>query len=532
MLRAPSDWRLVGTPVQRVDIVAKSTGTQDYGIDEDQPGMLHAAIRLNPAQGAALRSFDASEAEAMRGVEKIVEVPGGVGVIADNTWRAMQAAQAIACDWAPAPYPAGMDGHWQALAESFTPERQDSRLRDEGDVEAALNGVADVEAEYRAPYLAHAPLEPLNATVRYTPERTDIWTGTQVPRFVQGNAAAITGQDAGDVHLHVRVAGGSFGHRLEDMVVRHATRLALAVPGRPVKLTYSREEDMGHEFPRQIAMARGRGRVSGGRVVACDLGIAMPSIIASQMGRQAIPTPGPDLQIVAGAWDQPFAIPDYRVTGYRAPELAPISSWRSVGASTNGFFHDCLLDELIHAAGADPLEERLRLCRHAPSRAVLEAVGEMSGWGGTMAAGQGRGVGFCLSFGVPCAQVVEVHETGDGLRVTRVWVAADVGRIVDPVNFEAQMQGGVVWGLGHAMHGALTYADGAAEQANFDTFRSMRLNECPEIVVRGLETAGKIRGIGEPPVPPAAPALANAIFAATGQRLREMPFDRHVTFVG
>ncbi len=531
-LRDPAQWRLVGTPMRRVDIVAKSTGRQAYGIDEDQPGLLHAAIRLNPAQGATLLSYDAAQAEGMRGVTRIVEVPGGVGVIADNTWRAMQAAQAIACDWAPAPSPAGMEEHWQALSDSFAPDLQDSRLRDAGDAEAALAGGADVEVDYRAPYLAHAPLEPLNATVRYTPERTDIWTGTQVPRFVQKNAAAITGQDSGDVHVHVRVAGGSFGHRLEDEVVRHATRLAMAVPGRPVKLTYRREEDMGREFPRQIAMARGRGRVAGGRVAAFDLGIAMPSVLSSQMGRQAIPAPGPDLQIVAGAWDQPFAIPDYRVTGYRAPELAPISSWRSVGASTNGFFHDCLLDELIHAAGADPLEERLRLCDHAPSRAVLEAVGEMSGWGGAMGTGEGRGVAFCLSFGVPCAQVVEVRQTGEGLRIARVFVAAEVGRVVDPVNFEAQMQGGVIWGLGHAMHGEMTYAGGAAEQRNFDTFRAMRLNECPEIMVRGLENGEKVRGIGEPPVPPAAPALANAIFAATGQRLREMPFGRAVTFAG
>src|SRR6056297_3793985 len=361
--------------------------------------MLHAAIRLNPGQGAALTGYDASKAVTMRGVQKIIGIPGGIAVIANNTWRAMRAAEAITCDWAAAPYPAAMANHWQALSDSFTSDALDSQFRDEGDVEAALEGGTDIEVEYRAPYLAHAPLEPLNATVRYTSERTDIWTGTQVPRFVQGNAAAITGQDRGDVHVHVRVAGGSFGHRLEDEVVRHATRLAMAVPSRPVKLTYSREEDMGREFPRHIAMARGRGRVAEGRVAAYDLGIAMPSVIASQMGRQAIPTPGPDLQIVAGAWDQPFAIPDYRVTGYRAPELAPVSSWRSVGASTNGFFHDCLLDELIHAAGADPLEERLRLCSHAPSRAVLEAVGEMSGWGGETAPGRGRGVAFCLSFG-------------------------------------------------------------------------------------------------------------------------------------
>ncbi|MEI4232543.1 xanthine dehydrogenase family protein molybdopterin-binding subunit [Roseovarius sp. D22-M7] len=529
-LRGPKSWRLLGKPMQRIDMVAKSTGTQAYGIDMDLADMLHAAIRLNPAQGAALRGFDAAKAKAMRGVQKVVEIPGGVAVIADNTWRAMQAAQAITCDWAPTPYPPGMDGHWQALSDSFTEDAQDSRWRDVGDVDAALESGADVAVEYRAPYLAHAPLEPLNATVRYTPGRTDIWTGTQVPRFVQANAAAITGQDAAHVHVHAQMIGGSFGHRLEDTAVRHATRIAMAVPGRPVKLTYSREEDMAQDFPRQIAMARGRGRVADGRVTAYDLGIAIPSVLASQMGRQGIPAAGPDLQIVAGAWDQPFAVPHYRVTGYRAPALAPVSSWRAVGASTNGFFHDCLLDELIHAAGADPLEERLRLCTHAPSRRVLEAVGEMSGWGTPLPERRGRGVAFCLSFGVPCAQVVEVSDTQDGIRLDRVYVAADVGRVLDPVNFEGLVQGGVIFGLGHAMHAATTYADGTTEQRNFDSYQAMRLSQCPEILVRGLETAAQIRGIGEPTVPPAPAALANAIFAATGKRLREMPFDRAVTF--
>jgi isoquinoline 1-oxidoreductase beta subunit len=256
----------------------------------------------------------------------------------------------------------------------------------------------------------------------------------------------------------------------------------------------------------------------------------MPSVMASQMSRQGMPTPGPDLQIVAGAWDQPFDIPNYRVTGYRAPGLAPISSWRSVGASSNGFFHDCLLDELIHAAGADPLAERLRLCDHLPSRKVLEAVGEMSNWGGALGARRGRGVAFCLSFGVPCAQVIEVSDTDAGIRIDRVFVAADVGRILDPVNFEGLVKGGVIFGLGHAMNCEITYAGGAAEQENFDSFPGMRLYQCPEIVVRGLENADKIRGVGEPPVPPAAPALANAIFAATGTRLREMPFSKFVDF--
>ena len=529
-LRDPADWRLLTKPMQRIDIVAKSTGTQDYGIDVQRPDMLYAAVRLVP-QGAALRGYDATRAETLRGVEKVVALPAGVAVIATSTWHAMQGAQAITLEHDPAPFPPDMAGHWQALSESFTPYRQDSQFRDAGDVEGALAVGTDVEAEYRAPYLAHAPLEPLNATVLYTPERVDIWTGTQVPRFVQTNVAAITGLSAEAVHVHAQMIGGSFGHRLEDEVTRHAAHIAMSVPGRAVKLTYSREEDMGHDFPRQIAMARGRGRATKGRVEALDLGIAMPSVIASQMGRQNIPAPGPDLQIVAGAWDQPYAIPHYRVTGYRAPELAPISSWRSVGASTNGFFHESLLDEVIHAAGADPLEERLRLCDHGPSRKVLEAVAEMSGWGAPMAAGGGRGVALCLSFGVPCAMVVEVRETGEGIRFDRVHVAAEVGRVLDPVNFDGLVKGGVVFGLGHAMHGQITYEGGVTEQANFDTFRAMRLYQCPEITVRGLENGARVRGVGEPPVPPAAPALANAIFAATGKRLREMPFEKHIGFV-
>ena len=236
-------------------------------------------------------------------------------------------------------------------------------------------------------------------------------------------------------------------------------------------------------------------------------------------------------KIVAGAWDQPYAIPHYRVTGYRAPELVPVSSWRSVGASINGFLHESFLDELIHAAGADPLRERLRLCTHEPSRRVLESVGEMSGWGTPLGPGRGRGVALTVAFGVPVAEVVEVSDTPDGIRVDRVFVAAEVGRVLDPMNFENQVQGAVIWGLGHAMNAELTYADGIAEQTNFHLFETMRMKQVPEIVVRALETGPKVRGIGEPPVPPAAPALANAIFAATGTRVRELPMRKTVRFV-
>jgi isoquinoline 1-oxidoreductase beta subunit len=331
--------------------------------------------------------------------------------------------------------------------------------------------------------------------------------------------------------MHVQIMGGSFGRRLEDDFVRQAVELAKAHPGVPIKMTWTREEDMTHDYPRPLFIARARGAVEAGKVHAYDLGIASASVSASQFGRLNIPTPGPDMWIVAGAWDQPFAIPNYRVTGYRVPEMVPVSSWRSVGASANGFLHECFLDELILAAGADPLAERIRLCSHEPSRRVLQAVGELSGWGTPLPKGRGRGLAFTLSFGVPVAEVVEVTATPEGIRIDKAFVVAELGQVLDPVNVDAQLSGGVIWGLGHAMLGELTYADGAPEQTNFHNYPSLRLYQAPQIVTKALQTTGRIKGIGEPGVPPAAPALANAIFAATGQRIRELPLRKHIAFV-
>ncbi len=529
-LRAPETWRYINNTMQRIDIVSKSTGTQDYGIDAIVPGMVHATVLMNPAQGGPLDSFDTAEAMKLRGVQSVVPITGGLGIVADNTWRAFRARDAIAARWGKPDFPAEQADHWAALNAAFTEDAIDSRKRDDGDVTAALAADA-ISAEYRAPYLAHAPLEPVNAIVRVDEDAAEVWTGTQIPRFVKRNVARITGLATETVRVNVLPMGGSFGHRLEDEVVKQATEIAMQMRGTPVKLTYKREEDMIHDYPRQIAMAKMRGRVSGGRVEALDLGIAMPSVMASQMARQNQPVPGPDSQIVAGAWDQPFAIPHQRVTGYRARPLAPISSWRSVGASSNGFFYNAALDELIHEAGADPLEERLRLVSDPLARAVLETVGEMAGWDGPRPlSGRGRGIALCKSFGVHCAEIVEVSESDNGIRIEDVWVAAEIGRVVDPVNFENQVMGGVIWGLGHAMNCQITYQGGVAQQTNFHAHQGMRMRQAPRIQVRGLENGDRITGIGEPPVPPAAPALAGAIFALTGTRLREMPFDQHVTF--
>jgi isoquinoline 1-oxidoreductase beta subunit len=534
-LRDPSEWRILGKPdTKRLDMVAKCTGTEVYGIDYAVEDMVYASVRANPGIGGEVLGFDASATESMRGIHKIVPIKHGVGVIADNTWRAIQAVNAIEFEWGPAPYPASSSEMFDILKATVgDSDKYDHQQRDEGDVDAALSDGDVIEASYKIPYLAHAPLEPMNAIVRVTNEACEIWTGTQIPLFVRDKAAQITGLDKEQVFVYVQPMGGSFGHRLEMTHVEQATELAMAVKGTPVKMTWSREEDMTHDYPRPAAVSKARGKVVDGKVDSFDLSVGQASLTSSWFGRlMGMSIPGPDAMITTGSWDQPFEIPNYRVTGYRAPEMVPISSWRSVGASGNGFMHDGFLDELIHAAGADPLAERIRLCLDDTSRKVLEAVGEISGWDGpSLGENRGRGVAFCMSFGVPVAQVIEVTNTQDGIKIDKVFCVVDSGPVLDPTNFEAQVFGGIIFGLGHAMSAELTYENHAPEQDNFDTYEGMRLYQTPVIEVKALTNAPKIRGIGEPAIPPAAPALANAIFAATGQRIRELPLNKHIDFV-
>ncbi|GIT90834.1 aldehyde dehydrogenase [Jannaschia pagri] len=522
-LRAPEQWVRLGRKHQRTDIVPKSTGTFRYGVDLTLPNMIHATVVTNPVRGGGLRRMDTRAAEAMRGVEAVVAITDGAAVLADNDWRAMEAARAIEVEWdGGGP---DTDALWQTHADAMTDDNRDSRFADDGNVETAPG--APVTAEYRVPFLHHAPLEPANATVLYQPERTEVWTATQAPRFVAQAVARITGQDAEVVTVHALPAGGSFGHRLEDEWVRQAAEIAVQRPGRPIRLTWSREQDMTHGFLRPMALARGHGTVQDKRVRSLDLSIAAQSVAESQLGRAGMPSFGPDVAIVAAAWDAPYAIPDRRVTGYRVRAMVPVSSWRSVGASHNGFFHECFLDELIHAAGADPVEERLRLLHDDPSRKVLETVADMANWAGPAGA---RGVAFVYSFGVPVAQICEVRDTDGGIVIDKLWIAAEVGRVLDPVNIEAQLSGGALFGLGHAISSEITLTDGSTDQTNFHDYESLRIWQTPKVEVRVLESGGPIRGAGEPGLPPAAPALANAIFAATGTRLREMPFAKTLRF--
>ncbi|MGF6899800.1 molybdopterin cofactor-binding domain-containing protein [Paraburkholderia sp. GAS348] len=532
-LRDPSEWRLIGKPTQRLDVASKATGKLKFGIDQSVPGMVFATVKLNPNKGAPLQSFDASKAERMPGVKGILPINNGFAVIATNTWYAMQAADAVECKWAAATdYSPEQAQHWAAVEAAFAPNNVEKVWRNDGNVNGALQGASVIEAEYRAPYLAHQPLEPLNAIAIVRDDGIELWTSHQMPDSVQAIAASVTGHKPEQVILHNQWAGGSFGHRLEFENIRAAVQIANKMRGTPVKLVFSREEDFLQDFPRQIGAARNRGMVKDGKIVAVDFYVATSSAVRSQYSRMGIKMAGADHQSPLGTGDLQYNIPNFRMTSYSVKGTSPCSSWRSVGASTGGFFGDAFIDELLHAAGVDPLKGRIDMCTSELHRKVLAAVGEMSGWNGPRAPnGGGRGVAFIESFGVPVAEVIEVSVTEKGaIRLEKVWVAAAVGKVIDPVNFENLVQGGVVFALGHAMNCELTYANGLVQQRNFNQYEGMRMFQCPKIEVRGIE-AGPIRGIGEPPVPPAAPALANAIFAATGKRLREMPFNKFVEFV-
>jgi len=528
-LRPSSEWKLLGKPQPRVDMVPKCTGAAEFSIDVRLPGMLHATVRRNPRLGAAMRDYDAATAETMPGVRHIVPLDDGVAVVASNTWYAFEAAKAISFDWESSTYPDSTDDHYDVVRAAFDGE-SDSRFRDEGDVDAALAERADLEGEYRVPYLAHATMEPLNAVAWFRDGQLDIWAGNQMPTQAVKEGAALAGIDEERVRVHTTWMGGGFGRRAEMDFIRAAVSVAVALEGTPVKTTWSREEDTTHDCYRPLAMARYRARVEDGAAHTLALALSAPSVFESQFGRIGQPTMGPDGSIVQSAWDQPYSMTNYRVTGYRPPVMLPISSWRSVGASQNGFFHECIVDEMAHAAGRDPLDFRFDMLTDEVSRGVLEAAASMAGWGADLPPGRGMGVALVMSFGVPVAEIVEVVDTPNGIRILNVWAAVDVGTALDPRNIEAQVQSGIVFGLSAAMLNEITVSGGRVEQRNFHDYRLMRLDQVPDIEVRILENGHKIRGIGEPGTPPAAPALGNAIFAATGRRLRTLPFGGSVRF--
>ncbi|WP_238365794.1 xanthine dehydrogenase family protein molybdopterin-binding subunit [Mesobacterium pallidum] len=526
-LRPRSEWTLLGKTLPRLDMPAKCTGTATFGIDVRPEGLRFAALRRNPNLGAGMRGFDASAAKGMAGVEHVVELPDGVAVVATNTWLAQQAVNAIEVDWEPAPYPETTEAIFEAIEAAFDTD-PNSTMRDDGDVTALPAGAQVIEASYRTPYLAHATMEPMNATVLFTGDALEIWAGNQGPVIARDRAAEAVGLDPEAVTFHTTLMGGGFGRRGEFDYVLQATHVAKAVPNVPIQLSWSREEDMSHDFYRPAALTRWRGAVADGGAVMLDGQIAGQSCSQQAITRWMGFAPGgPDKTHVEGASDQPYGVPAYRVRGHIADLAVPIGFWRSVGASGNAFGLECFMDEMAHAAGTDPIDFRLALMRgeHAPSAAVVEAVRDMSGWTGRTPDGVGRGMAFSMSFGTPVAEVIEVVQEDAGIRIARAWIAADVGVALDPGNLEAQLVGGMIYGLSAAVQGQITFAGGAVEQQQFYDYDGLRMHNTPAFEVQVLENLGHISGVGEPGTPPAAPALANALFDLTGRRARSLPLN-------
>lgn len=544
-LKQKSAWKIAGTSAPRTDLDDKVTGAPIFGIDVVKPKMLFAAVRMNPRLGAPMTSFDAEAAKKMPGVVAVVDLSdklsgGGFGVIADNTWRAFQAADAVKAVWGPAAYPPTTEAQLAKLAAALDKE-SGHVFRKDGDAVAALKSAGSiVEAEYRAPFLAHTCMEPMTATALVESNggkrKLTLWVPTQVPTLLIEMAKREFGFARDNVEVLTTFLGGGFGRRLELDYARYAVKLALAAEGRPVKVTWTREEDVTHDFYRPAALARFRGAVGAdGMPVALDARIASPSVGKPFVGRilPDVPLLGPDKLIAEGLFDQPYALPHYRVEGIETDLGVPVGNWRSVGNSQNAFFHETFLDELARAGKVDPVAMRLKMLERSPNdRAVVEKAAAMAGWGKSpKQAGTGRGIAATRCFGSMCAQVVEVTDEGGRLRVSRVWAAIDVGTAINPELIKRQVESAIVYGLSAAMFEEITFKDGEVRQSNFTDYEALRIHQMPKVEVAVLELQSHVGGVGEPGLPPVIPALGNAIFDLTGKRLRETPFRKAVKFV-
>lgn len=540
-LKARSDWKILGNPQKRVDMLAKVTGAPIFGIDVRLPEMLYGTVKLSPRFWAQPAKVDLSKAEKMPGVVKIVPLATnyghGFGVIAENTWAAFQAAEAIEAEWGALEYPADSAAIGKVLTDSLV-SPDGSVMRDDGDVDIAFADASReriVEATYSVPYLAHAAMEPMNATARFKDGVLDVWAGNQSPTITRRLCAIALAIEPEKVNVHTPSMGGAFGRRIEADFSLCAALMAKETGGRPIKVTWTREQDIRHDAYRPAAAAKLQARLGeDGLPTALDMKIAAPSIVASTL-RRLFPsmTPmGADKSITDGAYNQPYTIEDYRVTGIAAPVTVPVGSWRSVGNSINAFFHEGFLDELAIAGKVDAVELRKRLMASYPAAVkVVEKVAAMARWNEKRPAGRAVGIAFCQSFGSWVAEVIQIADTQAGIRIENVWIAADVGMALDPGIIEAQLVSGTIYGLSAATGQEITFADGMVEQSNFHDFDAMRMAQCPAFEVEILENFHKMGGVGEIATPPAAPALANAIFALTGQRIRDLPLGKHVAFV-
>lgn len=524
----PSAFKLIGQPLKRLDTPSKTDGSGVYGIDVKLPGMLTACVALPPAFGATVESVDDTKALAVPGVRKVVRIDAGVAVIADGFWQAKRGRDALAIKWSGGPI-AGVSSADISRALRDQADKSGLAARHDGDAVAAL-GRAErrIEAEYEVPYLAHATMEPMTATVHVRIDGVDVWSGTQTQTGTQANVGKLTDVPPEQVYVHTTLLGCGLGRRFEQDFITQATQIAKSVDV-PVKLVWTREDDTRHDFYRPATFNRLAAALDAdGKLIAWSHRLVGPSIFA-----RAAPTrlgkDGMDAQSIEGAANIPYAIPNLSVDWVRYESGVPVGFWRSVGSSQNGYVTECFMDEIAHAAKRDPVEFRRELLGASPRHlAVLNHAADKAGWFKPARPGVHRGIAVHEAFEGIVAEVVEISIGERGrLKVERVVCAVDCGIVVNPDTVRAQMEGSIVMGLTAALYGEITIKNGAVEQGNFDDYRMVRMDEAPLVEVHLLPSAEPPGGVGEPGVPPLAPALCNAIFSATGKRIRTLPLSRH-----
>ncbi len=529
-LKDPKNYRLIGKSQQRFDIPAKVTGEAQFGIDVRIPDMLYAAIAQCPVFGGTLKSVDDSKAKAMPGVKRVVSLINAVAVVADSYWRARSALAALTIVWDEGAN-AGSDS--TLIIAQFKRDMKAGKAgnyRSEGDANAALaNATKTIEAEYQVPFLAHATMEPINCTARVSSGSCEVWVGNQAPSLVQWIAGKTAGVETEKVIVHTPYLGGGFGRRSEMDVVVQAVKIAKEMNGPAVKLVWSREEDTQHDMYRPAALSKFRAALDAqGKPTAWWNRIVGPSVTLSFMER-LVPWAASDMMQdktnAEGAADLPYDIANIKVEHVLSRTPVPIGFWRSVGHSYNGFFKESFIDELAYAAGKDPYEFRRSLLeKHPRQRKVLEIVAEKAGWGKPMEKGKGRGIAVHESFRSIVAQVAEVSVADNGsFKVERVVCVIDCGPVINPDSVKAQMESGIIFGLTAALFGEITLKNGRVEQGNFPGYDMVRLAQTPQIDVHLIDSQDSLGGVGEPGTPPIAPAVTNAIFAASGQRIRQLP---------
>jgi len=534
-LKVPEDFRLLGRSLPRLDVPAKVAGTARFAIDTVLPGMLFGAVRHSPHVGGRIGMLDARAARAIPGVIDVLTLGDrAVAVIGGDTWTAQRGANALLIGAVAGDAVQPDSEVLQRAYRAALDAPGASVFRDDEGLAAAL-GAEPLTAIYELPFLAHVCMEPMNCTALFDEGRLVVWAPTQAPSIARDEAAKVAGIPPDHVEIRSTLMGGGFGRRAEMDFVVEAAHAAMAVPGRPIKLTWSREEDVRHDMYRPAATGRVRGALGAdGRIAALDYTLVSESVVASNNRRTPNPRGGEaatDRSALTGAFSHRYVVPLVRMGYVPREDGIPTGFWRSVSNSINPFLLESFVDELAHSAGVDPVEFRLRHLEGLPAeQAVLKAAARLGRWADALPESPGRrygrGVAFFESHDSLVAQVVEVSVAEEGrLRVERIACVVDCRTVIHPDAVEAQITGGILDALSAALNGRITVRDGAVEQGNFDDYPWLRLADTPEIVVELLPQGGRPGGVGEPGVPGIAPALANAIFAATGQRLRSLPFE-------